>query len=1127
MFKEVPPQFDFPAAEKEVLDFWKDRGIYQKSLDQREGAEPFVFFEGPPTANGMPHPGHCLTRVIKDLFPRYRTMCGYFCERKAGWDTHGLPVEVEVCKELGIHSKEEIEAYGMEPFIHKCQQSVFRYMREWEQLTERLGFWANLDEAYVTFHQTYIESVWWALKTFYDAGLLYQGHKIVWWWAQGGTALSAGEVGQGYREVDDPSVYVRFPLADEDASLLVWTTTPWTLLSNTFVAVHENLSYDLVRDPQRNLSYYVASDLRQTLAQKTLTAVKGEEAPTLEVVRTVRGSELVGRRYQPPFDFYSRERWDRTAPLVDGGEEAIAWRVVAADFVTTDSGTGLVHEAPAFGEIDYELFLAEQKRFQDPNALELFCAVGPNGEFTSEAGERYEGRWVKEADKDVARELKDSGLLLHQEQYRHDYPFCWRAEQDPLIQYPRKSWFVRTTQFVDDLVANNQQIQWRPEHIRDGRFGKFLEGNVDWTLSRERYWGTPLPIWQCDRTGQQEAIGSYSELCEKKDVQGLDVWTAAKAENPELSEDLKVHRPYIDAVTYASPFDGEGRMQRVSEVIDCWFDSGAMPFAQWGYPHQNRERFEAQYPAQFISEALDQTRGWFYSLLALGTLLFGENGVARKLGIVGDSVKSTWPLPFENCIVLGLIKGEDGLKMSKSKRNYRTPDYIFDNHGADAMRWLFLYSNPPWTSIMFQDKAIAEGQREFLIRLYNVYSFFVIYANLDGWKPSDDLAYLPAEGTSELDRWLIGELQKTTQSVRECLDRYESYPAARALSDFVDSLSNWYVRRSRERFWRTGMDTDKEAAYQTLYAALVQTALLAAPFVPFFAESMYQNLVRSRDDGASFPESIHLCDYPEVVAERIDPVLSRSIALTREVASLGRSVRAQNSLKVRLPLSLAIVVVADPQRCDELRGNVDLIASELNVKEVQFTSDADEYVRYQVKPNFRSIGPKYGKQAPAIQKALGSYPDPAELRRRLETEAEVQIEVDGAPVALTADDVQIALEAREGWAAAQGREVVVVINCEVTEELRREGMARDLIHHVQTLRKELDLAYEDRIRLSVTGAEPVLEVVREFSETITRETLVSELAEEGILDGDGNAVAPKCVSIEGHDVELAAVVDRR
>lgn len=1118
MFKEVPNQFDFPSAEKEVRRFWKDQGIYEKSLERRRGAPPFVFYEGPPTANGLPHPGHCLTRAIKDVFPRYKTMCGFYSERKAGWDTHGLPVEVEVCKELGIHSKDEIEAYGMEPFIHKCQQSVFRYVREWEEVTERLGFWVNLDEAYVTYHQAYVESVWWALKMFFDEGLLFRGHKIVWWWAQGGTALSSGEVGQGYREVDDPSVYVRLPLADEDASLLVWTTTPWTLPSNTFVAVHPDLDYELVRDPEAGHSFYVARDLRETIAEKTKA--------TLETVRSLKGADLIGRRYHPPFDFYSKDRWDELAPLVDGGEEAVAWRVLAADFVTTDSGTGLVHEAPAFGEVDYDVLQRERRRFVDPEAVPLLCAVAPNGTFTEEAGEKYAGRWVKEADKDISRELKERGLLHHQEQYRHDYPFCWRAEEDPLIQYPRESWFLRTTQFVEEMVTNNREISWLPEHIRDGRFGKFLEGNVDWTLSRERYWGTPLPIWQCDRTGHQEAIGCYSELCEKPGVEGLDVWARAKEAQPDLAEDLKIHRPYIDAVTYTSPKDPEGRMRRVPEVIDCWFDSGSMPFAQWGYPHRNVDRFEEQFPAQFISEALDQTRGWFYSLVAIGTLLFGKNGAARKQGVVGDSVRSDWPLPFENCIVLGLIKGQDGLKMSKSKKNYRTPDYIFDHHGADAMRWLFFFSNPPWTSILFQDKAIADGQREFLIRLYNVYSFFVIYANIDGWTPSGDLHALPTENLAELDRWLLSELQETTRVVRESMDRFETYPAARRLSDFVDSLSNWYVRRSRERFWRKGVDADKKAAYETLYAALVQTALLSAPFVPFFAESMYQNLVGSRADASQFPESIHLCDFPVVVEERIDPVLSSSIALTREVASLGRSVRAQNTLKVRLPLSLAIVVVADPQRCDELRANVDLIASELNVKEVQFTADADEYVRYQVKPNFRAIGPKHGKLAPKIQTALGAHGDPAALRRALDDDGRAEIEVDGQTIVLEPDDVQVGLEAKAGWAASQGREAVVVLNCEVTDELRREGMARDLIHHVQTLRKDLDLAYEDRIRLSVAGTPEVLAIVGEFREDIARETLATEIVHEPISDAAGNAVDPKTVSIEAHEVSLAAAVVR-
>ncbi|MDG1874145.1 MAG: class I tRNA ligase family protein, partial [Mariniblastus sp.] len=594
-FRPVVKNASFPQQEEAILNFWRENEIYDKSLAQRNNGPKYVFFEGPPTANGKPHPGHCLTRAIKDLFPRYKTMRGYYCERKAGWDTHGLPVETEVCKQLGIHAKEEIEEYGVEPFVQLCQQSVWRYMQEWERLTERLGFWVKLDNAYVTYHQSYVESVWWSLKNLFDRGLLYQGHKIIWWWAQGGTGLSAGEVGQGYKTVMDPSVYILFPLVDrENTSLLVWTTTPWTLPSNQFAAINDNIEYATVYDPELGQNIIFAKDLVEKISEK----VKRE----LEVKSTEMGSELVGLRYRPPFDYYYNDHGETTGELAEGGSQHVAWRVTSADFVTTDSGSGAVHEAPAFGEVDYELLVTEQARFKPGQGPQMICAVGPNGKFNSEAPD-FEGVWVKDADKPIARRLKDEGKLYHQEQYQHEYPFCWRADDDPLIQYPRESWFIKTTQFKDKMIANNQQINWLPEHIKDGRFGNFLESNVDWALSRERYWGTPLPIWVCDATGKMESIDCYDELITKPGATGMEVWEAAKAANPDLVDDLKVHKPYIDHITYDSPFEAGAKMQRVPEVIDCWYDSGAMPFAQWGYPHQGKEQFKAQFPADFISEA--------------------------------------------------------------------------------------------------------------------------------------------------------------------------------------------------------------------------------------------------------------------------------------------------------------------------------------------------------------------------------------------------------------------------------------------------------------------------------------------------------------------------------------------
>ncbi|HEY2893446.1 MAG TPA: isoleucine--tRNA ligase, partial [Pirellulales bacterium] len=914
-FRPAQASIRFPELEAEIIEFWKTRRIYEKSLALRAGGPRFVFYEGPPTANGLPHPGHCLTRAIKDLFPRYRTMRGYLCERKAGWDTHGLPVEVEVSKELGIHSKEEIERYGVEPFIHRCLESVFRYTREWERMTERIGFWIDLRDAYVTYHQTFVESVWWALKNLFDRGLLYQGHKIVWWWAQGGTALSSGEVGQGYREVADPSVYVRFPLVDEpETSLLVWTTTPWTLPSNQYAAVRSDLPYVLVEEAEGR-KLIVAEALLDTVAQKS--------GLTLIVLKKFPGSELVGRRYQPPFDYYSKSLGEVKGHLQSGALEPLYWRVVSADFVTTDSGTGVVHQAPAFGEVDFDVLQNERKRFVEGEGPELLCAVAPDGKFTSEAP-TFQGRWVKEADKDISRDLRRRGLLFHQEQYLHEYPFCWRADEDPLIQYPRKSWFIRTTAFKEQMLENNRHINWLPEHIRDGRFGNFLETNIDWALSRERYWGTPLPIWVCDVSGKAEAIGSHAELLAKPGVRGAEVWDKAKAANPELSEHLKVHKPYIDAVTYQSPFDPAGTMRRVSEVIDGWFDSGAMPFAQWGYPHQGRREFEQQFPADFISEALDQTRGWFYSQLAISTLLFGDETSIDPLRKPHD-----WPHPFRNCIVLGLMLGEDGQKMSKSKRNYREPGEIFDRYGADALRWYFFANQPPWTTIRYSEQAIKDSIPEFLLRLWNVYSFFVIYANIDGFDPAaalagdvdqlspDELArargYRPLAERGELDRWIVSELDRMVAAVIEHMDAYDNFAACGQIRDFVEALSNWYVRRSRDRFWAEDkLATDKLDAYWTIYECLLTTARMVAPFVPFAAEALWQNLA-AEPFGKRVRESVHLTDYPRAESSmgpasrgpssRVDMALSERMNLAREIVSLGRSARMGAKLKVRQPLA--------------------------------------------------------------------------------------------------------------------------------------------------------------------------------------------------------------------------------
>jgi len=1143
MFAAVPANPSFPNIEEEILQYWKDNEIYEKSLENRRDAPRFVFYEGPPTANGMPHPGHCLTRAIKDLFPRYRAMRGYFCERKAGWDTHGLPVEVEVCKELGIHSKEEIEAYGVEPFIQKCQQSVWRYMQEWERLTERIGFWIHLEDAYVTYHQSYIESVWWSLKNLFDRGLLYQGHKIVWWWAQGGTALSAGEVGQGYRDTADPSVFVRFPLVDEEnTSLVVWTTTPWTLPSNQFAAVHADLEYSVVVDAETEERLVLASALVETVAAKAKRDWKVES--------TRMGKDLIGQRYMPPFDYYHKTLGEVEGELKEGGTQHVAWRVVAGEFVTTESGTGIVHQAPAFGEVDYQVLVDERERFADGEGPDLICAVGPNGKFTSDAPE-YEGRWVKEADKDLSRELRERGLLVLLDQYLHSYPFCWRAEEDPLIQYPRESWFIKTTAFKDKLLENNAGIDWSPEHIKDGRFGNFLESNVDWALSRERYWGTPLPIWVCQETGKQEAVDRYEDLLAKPGMTGAEVWEAAKKANPELPDDLRVHKPYIDEITYDSPFAEGARMVRVPEVIDCWYDSGAMPFAQWGYPHQGKEEFAQQFPADFISEAIDQTRGWFYSQLAISTMLFGDRETEGE-----DHDQHAYPHPFKSCIVLGLMLAEwwedkkDSNKryltleeakeacgdahnhkigkMSKQLRNYRSPNEIFDKYGADALRWYFFANQAPWNSILYSEKAIKESIPEYMLRLYNVYKFFVEAAIADGFSPKDRLAenvgeltaadiangegYRPVSERSELDRWLLSELHRTLREVVQRMDDYDNYLACTALNDFVDKLSNWWLRRSKERFWVNEADanekekTEKLDAYWTLYECLVTLSKATAPFTPFFGEMLWSNLTgefAAEGSNSGVVESVHLCNYPEGDAVFIDEALSAEMNLVREVVSLVHNVRKENRLKVRQPLSKLEVVLTEPSHVDAILRHSDLIRDEVNVKTVECTEHAEEYISYQIAPNFKLLGQKLRGAMPKVKKLLGEA-DGDLLHQELKEHGVIKLTVEGEVIELTDEEIAIRLQAKEGYAATEGQNSVVVLATELTPELIAEGTARDVNRLVQDYRKELQLDISDRIQLAlVTECADLAAAIEANCEYLQEASLAESLVFAPLADVEG------------------------
>jgi isoleucyl-tRNA synthetase len=1128
MFEPVRGKPEFPALEAAIAAQWRRNDTARKSLEQRRGAKRFVFFEGPPTANGMPHPGHCLTRTIKDLYPRYRTMRGEYCERKAGWDTHGLPVEVEVCKELGIHSKAEIEAYGIEPFIHKCQHSVWRYMKEWEALTERIGFWIDLSQAYVTYHQSFVESVWWALAELFDKGLLYQGHKIVWWWAQGGTALSSGEVGQGYREVADPSVYVALPLLDAAGeptirSLVAWTTTPWTLPSNQFAAVRADLDYAVLREAgvADAPEYVVAAPLAETLGEK----LKKE----FDVVERLPGSALVGRCYLPPFDTFRPAGTPADAPLADGGTQAAAWRVVAADFVTTDSGTGVVHIAPAFGEVDYTVLVAEQARFAPGKGPSLLSAVAPDGTFTDVFG-MGSGRFVKDCDRDITRDLRARGLLVHQEQYVHDYPFCWRADSDPLIQYPRQSWFIRTSQFREQMLANNATIEWLPEHIKDGRFGNFLETNVDWALSRERYWGTPLPIWVCEQTGKAEALRSYADLLSKPGMQGTEVFAKAKATNPDLCDDLQVHKPYIDAVTYDSPFATGARMRRVTEVIDCWFDSGAMPFAQWGWPHRGRDEFAAQFPADFISEAIDQTRGWFYSQLAISTLLFGEQSA--------DAARP-YPHPFKTCIVLGHMLGEDGQKMSKSKRNYREPAEIFGKYGADALRWFFLAGQPPWTSIRYSERAIKESIPEFLLRLWNVYSFFVIYARIDGFDPA---AFLDAPGSldhaalatargwrpvadrSELDRWMLSEVNAVAAHMTARLDGYDHFPAAQELSRLVDAVSNWYVRRSRDRFWAGGRadggpDTSREKldAYWTLYETLLVITRLAAPFVPFVTEEMWRNLAVV-PFGDRVPESVHLTDYPTGDVALVDQELVPRMALVRDIASLGRAARAVEKLKVRQPLAKVEVILAadDARHATWLEAHAELVCDELNVKQFELCREPDRYITRAVQPDLKKLGPKLGRDLPRARDALAKA-DAAGLLSALARDGKATVTLAGGGTAvIDKDDVLVRTTAKPGWAAAEGPRAVVVVAAELTPALVAEGLVNEAVHAVQSLRKKLDLEFTDRIDLAfVTDSTALQAALEAHRDRVVSETLATTVAFAPVAGGTAEEV-----DIDGHTCSI-------
>ena len=1058
-FSALPADRPPAEAEAEVLAFWREAQVFKRSLERTQDGPPFVFYEGPPTANGMPHHGHVLTRVIKDLFPRYRTMCGYHVERKAGWDTHGLPVEIEVEKTLGLDGKQDVERFGVGPFVDRCKESVWTYKREWEVLTERIGFWIDMDDPYVTYDKAYVESVWWALKTISDKGLLYKGYKILPWCPRDMTGLSSHEVGQGYQTVKDPALTVAFRLEGEgETYALAWTTTPWTLLSNVALVVGPEIDYAFVEQGEKT---YV-------LAAARVEAVLGKKA---KVSKTVKGSELAGRAYEPLFAFH-------------GELEGPAHRVVADGFVTTGDGTGIVHAAPAFGEDDY--------RVCRENGLAFVNLVEPNGQFTAACG-AYAGRWVKDADKDIARELKGRGLLVKQDQYEHEYPHCWRCKT-PLLYYAREAWYVATTQVKEQLVALNQTIEWAPEHIRDGRFGDFLANNKDWALSRERYWGTPLPVWECTATGAdgkpclgRRVVGSVAELAQL---------------NPDVSPELDPHRPGIDAVTVPCP-DCGADARRVTEVIDCWFDSGSMPFAQWGYPHApgSQERFQTNFPASFICEAIDQTRGWFYTLHAIGTLLFGARA-------------------YERCLVLGHVLDAQGKKLSKKDKNYTSPTAVLDHHGADAFRWFFYANMTPGQPVRFADDAVRDARRTLLLKLLNVYKFFQEYASGDGFDPRPGGTPKPPVAEREaLDRWILSSLQSTTGRVREALDAYDFHGAALALEQLTDGLSNWYVRRSRDRGWSKAApdNAPKWAFWWTLYEVLTSMTRLLAPFTPFLAEDLHRVLERELFEDAE--ASVHLCRYPEPDAALLDPALEARMALAQRAVNLGLAVRTGAKLKVRQVLPRAVVLLSSASEEEDVRALAAVIADELNVKEVEVSRDYDRYVEFDVRVDFRKLGPRFGKRLGAVRQALAALPDD-ELASKARAGQPVVLSVGGVEEALTPDELDVRLKARDGFEAAQERGAVVVLDTQLTPALVAEGLAREVQSRVQALRKERDLPFDARIELWVHTEGDVAAAVAEHQQAIARETQTDALH----LGPPPAGAALKEVVVEGTTVVLALAV---
>lgn len=1025
MYQKVDTNLNFVDREKKVEEFWKENHIFEKSMENRKEGETYTFYDGPPTANGKPHIGHVLTRVIKDMIPRYRTMKGYMVPRKAGWDTHGLPVELEVEKKLGLDGKEQIEEYGMEPFIKQCKESVWKYKGMWEDFSSTVGFWADMEHPYVTYYDDYIESEWWALKEIWNKKLLYKGFKIVPYCPRCGTPLSAQEVSQGYKTVKERSAVVRFKVVGEDAYFLAWTTTPWTLPSNVALCVNPDETYCKVKAAD-GYTYYMAEALLDKVLGK-LAKEEGEKA--YEVLETYKGTDLEYKAYEPLF---------ACAGEAAAKQKKKAHFVTCDNYVTMSDGTGIVHIAPAFGEDD--------SRIGRNYELPFVQFVDGQGNLTKETP--YAGVFVKKADPMVLTDLDKEGKLFDAPKFEHDYPHCWRCDT-PLIYYARESWFIKMTAVKDDLIRNNNTINWIPESIGKGRFGDWLENVQDWGISRNRYWGTPLNIWQCE-CGHMHSIGSRQELFEMS--------------GDERAKTVELHRPYIDEITLKCPECG-GEMHRVPEVIDCWFDSGAMPFAQHHYPFENKELFEQQFPANFISEAVDQTRGWFYSLLAESTLLFNK-------------------APYKNVIVLGHVQDENGQKMSKSKGNAVDPFDALNKYGADAIRWYFYINSAPWLPNRFHGKAVVEGQRKFMSTLWNTYAFFVLYADIDNFDPTKyELNYdqLPV-----MDKWLLSRLNTTVQAVDNDLANYKIPEAARALQEFVDEMSNWYVRRSRERFWAKGMEQDKINAYMTLYHALVTIAKTAAPMIPFMTEDIYQNLVRSVDKDA--PESIHLCDFPTVNEAWIDKDLEADMKELLEIVVLGRACRNTANIKNRQPIGT--MYVKAEKKMSEFY--TDIIADELNVKEVKFADDVESFISYSFKPQLRTVGPKYGKLLGGIRQALTDINGTAAMNE-LRTNGVLKLDINGNNVELTEEDLLIETAQTEGYVSESDGETSVVLDTNLTPELIEEGFVREIISKIQTMRKEAGFEVMDKIVVYAHGNDKIQDVMKVHEDEIKSEVLADEM----------------------------------